>query len=188
MLLSVSVHSVLNTSTISVQTLRTILMYITFNISGPPAPPTNIQVTTISACTINIEWVWPQITTNDNMAPPDYAVFEVNFIGESRWMRIGVADVTQTSLMARIPGKGLNTNFHLRTRCTSNSRGPGDFYVSTDTFTIYSEGRERGGSYLSYTYFLLQLPCQECCHFLLKFFLLLPSKCHGLFQSKIVLI
>ena len=78
------------------------------------------------------------------MAPPDYVTFEVNLIGESDWTEIGTADVTHTSLVARIPGKSVNTNFHLRSRCVSNSTGAGEYYVAMDTFTAYSEGGKEG--------------------------------------------
>ena len=96
-------------------------------------------MTSLSACSVRIEWAWPQISNNDdNTAPPDYVVFEVNLIGESDWMEIGTTDVTQTSLVARIPWKGSNANFHFRSRCVSNSRGAGEY---SDPFTAYSEGR-----------------------------------------------
>lgn len=110
-------------------------------LSGPPAPPTGIQVTSLSACSIRIEWVWPQIAVDDNMAPPDYIVFEANLIGESDWVEIGTSDVARTSLVARIPGESTDARFRVRSRCVSNVRGGGDYFTTTDTFTAYSEGR-----------------------------------------------
>lgn len=76
------------------------------------------------------------------MAPPDSVVFEVNLIGESDWTEIGTADVTQTALMVRIPWKGVNANFRFRSRCISTSRGAGEYFTATDTFTVYSGGRK----------------------------------------------
>lgn len=77
------------------------------------------------------------------MAPADYVTFEVNFIGESDWTEIGTADnVTQTSLLVRVPWKGVDTNFRFRLRSVSTSRGAGEYSTATDTFTAYSEGRK----------------------------------------------
>ena len=112
-------------------------------------------MTNLSACSIRIEWVWPRITTNDNVVPPDYVVFEVNLIGESHWTEIGTADPTQTPLVTTIPTSRLNTRYQLRSRCVSNSRGAGNNYILNDIFTAYPEGGEiirvwGGGSYLNY--------------------------------------
>ena len=118
-------------------------MISTVSLSGPPAPPTSIHVTPLSACSVRIEWVWPQIADNDDIAPPDYITFEVNFIGESNWMEIGTADITQTShVVVGIPWKGVNANFRFRCKSVSTSRGAGNYSTPTDTFTAHSEGKE----------------------------------------------
>ena len=101
-------------------------------------------MTALSACSVRIEWAWPQITDDEIMVHPDYVTFEMNFIGESDWTEIGTADVniTQNSLMVRIPWNGVNINFRFRSRCVSYSRGAGEYSTPTDTFTAYSEGTD----------------------------------------------
>ena len=84
--------------------------------------------------------MWPQTTPGDNMAPPDYAVFESNLMGESDWTEVGRANVSQTSMVAKIPGNSENTNYRLRVKSVSNSTGTGAYYTATDVFIIYSEG------------------------------------------------
>lgn len=121
------------------------------------------------------------------MAPPDYVTFEVNLIGDSDWTEIGTADITQTSLVVRSPGTTVNSEFCLRSRCVSNSRGAGGYVNATDTFTAYSEGRREDvpvftGVIKSLYPLLLQLLYQDCCHFLPVLFLPLKFKFHGLYQ------
>ena len=85
--------------------------------------------------------MWPQILPNDNMATPDYIVFELNIVGEHRWLEVGRADTSQSSLLASIPATGIDTQFQLRVKCASNSHGNGEYYTSTDVFTAYSSGK-----------------------------------------------
>ena len=114
-------------------------------VPDPPAPPTNIRVTNISSCSIRVEWVWPQTPPTNDVASPDYAVFEVNLIGESHWTAIGRADITRTSLDVRIPSSGLDTRFQLRAKCASDSVGDGAYFTVDDMYTLYSQGKEGTG-------------------------------------------
>ena len=111
-------------------------------VPDPPAPPTNIRVTNISSCSIRVEWAWPQTLPTSDIASPDNAVFEVNVIGESRWMEIGRADITRTSLDVRIPSSDLSTRFQLRAKSVSDSAGDGSYFTVDDTYTLYSQGKE----------------------------------------------
>ena len=122
-------------------------------ITGPPAPPTNIHVAYISSCSIRVEWVWPQSPPTNDVALPDYAVFEVNMIGESDWTEIGRADVTHTTLMTRIPAHGLNTAFQMRAKCVSIATGDGSYFTVADTYLLYSQGKkeEGGGGVLQFS-------------------------------------
>ena len=85
--------------------------------------------------------MWPQILPNDNMATPDYIVFESNIVGEPRWREVGRADTAQSSLVASVPATGIDTQFQLRAKCVSNSHGDGEYYTLTDVFTAYSSGK-----------------------------------------------
>ena len=123
--------------------------------SGPPAPPTSISVTSISACSVLIEWVLPSITStnrdDNNVASPDYIVFELNrIIDESDWTEIARFDTTQNSLVVRIPPTGLNTQFQLRAKYVSHSHGAGPYYT-TDVYTAYSEGKDKSLRFYNHT-------------------------------------
>ena len=75
------------------------------------------------------------------MALADYVVFEVKVLGESDWTEVGRADRTQNSIVARMVSNSINTKFELRAHCVNNIHGAGAYYVVTDTFTLFSEGK-----------------------------------------------
>lgn len=89
-----------------------------------------------------IEWVWPQVTPSNSMALADYVVFEAKVPGESDWMEVGRADHAQNSIVARMVSNSVNMNFQLRVQCINNIHGAGAYYIVTDTFTLFSEGKE----------------------------------------------